>query len=283
MQPNLYRLFCKAMIIILLARGTSTGASDDGPSQEQNPYPNIGAIPTPSGYHRPVTDPGSFAAWLRKIPLKKDRTVYLYDGTPKNNQDAQFAVLDISVGHQDLQQCADAVMRLRAEYLYARNDLAAIDFTTESGVHLNYRAWKQGHRYRLSAGHLVAFMEEEKSRPEREEFMRYLDIVFMYCGTRSLEKQLIPVTPFTGIKPGDVLIRGGSPGHAMTVVDMATDAAGRSIYLLAQGYMPAQDIHVVKNPSDRGISPWYRVEDVPGAIETPEWTFYTNQLRAWRH
>ena len=32
--------------------------------------------------------------------------------------------------------------------------------------------------------------------------MRYLDIVFMYCRTRSLEKQLIPVTRFTGIKPG---------------------------------------------------------------------------------
>ncbi len=303
MQPNLHRLSRKAMIIILLAacqsRGqtqapgkqagrdpakneTATAVSDADPSRKPNPYPNIGAIPAPAGYHRPITDPDSFAAWLRKIPLKKDPTVYLYDGTPKNNQDAQFAVLDISVGHQDLQQCADAVMRLRAEYLYARNELAAIDFTTESGIHLNYLAWKQGHRYRLSAGRLVAFLEEEKSRPEREEFMRYLDIVFTYCGTRSLEKQLIPVTRFTGIKPGDVLIRGGSPGHAMTVVDMATDAEGRRIYLLAQGYMPAQDIHVVKNPSDPEISPWYQAEDVTGPIETPEWTFYINQLRTWR-
>ena len=56
----------------------------------------------------------TFGAWLRSVPLKKNLTVYLYNGVPKRNQEAQFAVLDVSVGHEDLQQCADAVMRLRA-------------------------------------------------------------------------------------------------------------------------------------------------------------------------
>jgi len=86
----------------------------------ENPYASIGNIPLPDGFQRVSAPPGSFAAWLRQLPLKKDKTVHLYNGLPKINQSAQFAVLAVSVGDKDLQQCADAVMRLRAEYLWAR-------------------------------------------------------------------------------------------------------------------------------------------------------------------
>jgi hypothetical protein len=66
----------------------------------------------------------------------------------------------------------------------------------------------------------------------------------------------------------------------MLVMDVAEDAAGHRIYLLAQSYMPAQDIHLVVNPREPVLSPWYRVGGSPEVI-TPEWTFYTNQLRSW--
>ena len=42
-----------------------------------------------------------------KHSFKKDKTVYLFDGSQKINQQAQFAVLNISVGKKNLQQCAD--------------------------------------------------------------------------------------------------------------------------------------------------------------------------------
>ncbi len=52
------------------------------------------------------------------IPLlMDDAPVLLYNGNPKARQDVHAAVLDLSVGTRDLQQCADAVIRLRAEYL----------------------------------------------------------------------------------------------------------------------------------------------------------------------
>lgn len=230
-----------------------------------NPYATIGAIPLPSGYHRLEAAPHSFAAWLRAIPLKKDRTVYLYDGTPKRYQGGRFAVLDISVGHTDLQQCADAVMRLRAEYCYSRHAFAGIDFYTEQGVRLNFPEWAR-HRPDSSS---------------RASFNAYLTKVFTYCSTRTLEKQLAP-EKIDLVIPGDVLIKGGSPGHAMTVVDVAEDAHGHRIYLLAQSYMPAQDIHIVKNPENAGLSPWFAADPTISPIETPEWTFTTNQLRGWR-
>src|SRR5690349_13479274 len=86
---------------------------------EMPPRPaSVAAVPLPAGYKRINYPEGSFANWLRKISIKKDTTVYLYNGQPKKNQSAQYAVLNIPVGKKDLQQCADAVMRLRASYLY---------------------------------------------------------------------------------------------------------------------------------------------------------------------
>ena len=119
-----------------------------------NPYPTIGAIPLPAGYHRLAEAEGSFGAWLRTVGLKKGTTVYLYNGKPKENQDAQFAVLDVSVGHEDLQQCADAVMRLRAEYLYSRGEYSAIVFYTETGQHLNFAEWTTDRRRSAFDGYL---------------------------------------------------------------------------------------------------------------------------------
>jgi hypothetical protein len=249
-----------------------------------NPYPSIGQIPVPMGYRRVAAPRGDFADWLRAVPLKKDRTVYLFDGRRKQNQDAQWAVLDVSVGSEDLQQCADAVMRLRAEYLYAGKDYTDIDFYTEQGTRLNFYEWANGGRVRLAGNRLINYTCAGSPDPGRRNFTEYLRTVFSYCGTLSLEKQLIPVDHLGDMRIGDVLIRGGSPGHAMLVADMAEDGKGHRVYLLAQSYMPAQDIHIVKNPVDAGISPWYRVDEAAGSggtIYTPEWTFYISQLRTW--
>jgi hypothetical protein len=224
-----------------------------------NPYPLIGAIPLPAGYHRLAVPRGSFGAWLRGVPLKKTTTVYLYNGKPKENQEAQFAVLDISVGHEDLQQCADAVMRLRAEWLYGRGAYSEITYYTERGVRLNFAERSPG------GGRLA--------------FDRYLREVFEYCSTRTLVRQLVPAG-LSGVEPGDVLIRSGAPGHAMIVADVAEDVGGHRIYLLAQGYMPAQDIHIVRNPVG-DLTPWYRADSSIGIIETPEYTFKFNELRKW--
>ncbi len=222
-----------------------------------NPYPTIGSIPVPQGYARPPASPGSYTAWLRSLPLKKNKTVFLYNGMPKTNQLAQFAVVDMPVGNKDLQQCADAVIRLYAEYQYSRQQFGAIDFTDNAHTH-----------YRLSAG------------AGRAAFEQYLEKVFSYCGTASLEKQLAAVHDFAQLQAGDVLIKGGSPGHAMQVVDMAADKTGHKIYLLAQSYMPAQDIHIVIAPGQPLLNPWYPA-DTNARIETPEWVFRSENLRRW--
>jgi hypothetical protein len=226
-------------------------------STEKFSFSTVKNIPLPPGYERLPAADASFAAWLRNRPLKNNNTVYLYNGMPKRNQGAQFAVLDIPVGTQDLQQCADAVMRLRAEYLYDREQWNQIIFTDNN---------RKAYRY--------------QNGKDRAAFERYLRNVFSWCGSASLEKQLKPAGRLSQIMPGDVLIKGGYPGHAVIVMDAAVNPRGERIYMLAQSYMPAQDIHILKNPADGRLSPWYKAIDNQ-TILTPEWTFEPHHLRRW--
>lgn len=218
---------------------------------------NVQQIALPDGYSRCAAAPGSFARWLRQLPLKPDKTVYLYNGKPKVNQSAQFAVLKVPVGTKDLQQCADAVMRLRASYLYDHGRLDEIAF---------YDNNRQAYRY----GNIKDSLR----------FERYLEKTFAYCGSLSLQNQLKPLSGVKDAKPGDVLIEGGSPGHAVIIMDVAENNKGEKIFLLAQSYMPAQDIHILKNPNDKNLTPWYHIGDDKD-ITTPEWRFGKGVLRTW--
>lgn len=220
-------------------------------------YTKIGGIPVPAGYKRTTAGNHSFETWLRALPLKKDKTVYLYNGQKKPNQSAQFAVVDISRSKTDLQQCADVMMRLRAEYLFAERKFDSIRFMDYNKKWYNWTG--------------------EDNRPE---FDAYLQQVFGWCGSASLEKQLQRIENMADIKAGDVFISGGFPGHAMIVADIAVNNDGDKIFLLVQGYQPAQDVHVVVNPNDLALSPWYRIT-ASNDIITPEWSFNQNQLYRW--
>ena len=72
-----------------------------------------GVVEPPSDFARLPAPDTSFAAWLRHLPLLPDTTpVRLFDGRLKSRQDVHYAVVNIDVGDTDLQQCADAVIRL---------------------------------------------------------------------------------------------------------------------------------------------------------------------------
>ena len=90
--------------------------------------------------------------------------------------------------------------------------------------------------------------------------------------------------PYTSLQPGDVFIKGGSPGHAVIVVDVAIyTQTGKKVFLLAQSYMPAQQIHILVNPANRGLSPWYELSDNDeGKLYTPEWVFEKKDLKRFK-
>ncbi len=243
-------------------------------------YKTIGDIPVPRGFKRAVEEKNSFGDWLRQIDLKQDPRIFLFNGRPKDDQSTHFAVLDIPVGDKDLQQCADAVMRLRAEYFLNKDNIDSIHFKATDGTCLSFAKWLNGERYRLNGSRLAAYNSGVFERNKRRQLEQYLEVVFAYCGTISLSKETRPVSDLNNLKNGDVFIKAGSPGHAMIVVDVAVNSKGEKVFMLAQGLMPAQSIHIVKNELDETVSPWYKVTD-DLKIVTPNWVFYRDQVKTW--
>lgn len=230
----------------------------------------------PNGFARVVSTKNSFGEYLQNMSLKPNGTlVHLYNGQEKPNKVAA-AVLNVDVGSKDLQQCADAVMRLRAEYLYKTQQFSLLHFNFTNGFIAEYTKWRSGYRIAVK-GNKVSWLKTTKENMSYESFREYMNMVFTYAGTASLSKELKQVTQ-KDMQIGDVLILGGSPGHAVIVVDMAINTKkNRKLFMVAQSYMPAQDIHVLINKSNPAISPWYELDATAEQINTPEWDFFGNE------
>ncbi len=248
-----------------------------------NPEANVleGRYSTPEGYNRVEVSGDSFGEFLRNSKLKPyGEKVLYYDGREKNRQNVYDSVFDVDIGDRDLHQCADAIMLLRAEYLYSLGLYDKIHFNFVSGFKAEFTKWMEGYRIKVD-GNTAGYYPAAEPSDSYETFRKYMDMVFAYSGTISLANELDAV-PAEQMEIGDVFIVGGSPGHAIIVVDAAANETGDKIFLLAQSYMPAQQTHILLNPSDKEISPWYRLRDGEQLI-TPEWTFAWDDLKRFKN
>lgn len=239
----------------------------------------VSTIGVPAGYQRIAADRNSFGNWLRHLPLKTAGTpVRLFNGRLKGSQSVHHAVVDIDTGERDLQQCADAVIRLRAEYLYFSRQFTNITFNFTSGDPCRFDWWYSGYRPIIS-GNKVDWKKQAAIDYGYPNFRKYLTKVFAYAGTLSLARDLGSRTTVDDMAIGDVFVQGGSPGHAVLVLDMARHPTTKQqIFLLGQSYMPAQDFHVLKNHENRSLSPWFTIAR-RGKLRTPEWEFDWSQLK----
>lgn len=232
----------------------------------------------PEGFERILVTENSFGQYLRHLPLKPDGAkVLYYNGQQKPNRGVYAAVVDLPIGKRDLHQCADAVMRLRADYFYAMEEYDAIHFNFTNGFRADYAKWRAGQRIKIN-NNRSSWYQKTTPNGDYTTYWKYLEIVFAYAGTYSLNQELHSVD-LEAMQIGDVFIQGGFPGHAIIVVDMAIEAAtGKKVFLLAQSYMPAQELQILQNPNDSSISPWYKL-DFGTVLNTPEWDFEASDLK----
>lgn len=186
----------------------------------------------------------------------------------------------MDVGEKNLQQCADAAIRLRAEYLFATHQINQICFSYTNGEPIPFNKWRKGWRPAVK-NNKTTWNLSASTDSSYTSFRNYLLNVFNYAGSASLAKEMVRVSSFDSIRAGDVLVQGGNPGHVMTIVEIAINKkTGKKYFLLSQSFMPAQSIHIVKNYSRPDISPWYDTDDE--RINTPGWQFEKKHLMRWK-
>lgn len=233
--------------------------------------------PTPKDYTRVEVEENSFGEFLRNQKLKPyGEKAFYYDGREKNSAGIYDSVFDVDIGDRDLHQCADAVMLLRAEYLYSQGLYDEISFHFVSGFNAEYNKWMQGYRIKVQ-GNSVSYYKATDPSNSYESFRSYMNMVMAYASTLSLEKELEGVD-IDDMEIGHVFIIAGNPGHAVIIVDMATNEENEKIFLLAQSYMPAQQTQILLNPMDKNLSPWYSLKDKE-ELRTPQWTFELGDLK----
>jgi hypothetical protein len=218
----------------------------------------MAAYPPPEGAVRVPAD--GFGVWLRGLLLADPaEPVRTYRGDPVPGP---FHVVVLPLVPGDLQQCADSAIRLRAEWERAAG--LPVSFHSTSGDPMPWARYQRGERAWVDGRHL-AWRQGEPATWEE-----YLAAVFTWAGTRSLalDTDLAPSPA-----PGVLLVLPGSPGHAMVVLDVAT-RGDETFVLVGQGYMPAQDFHLVRGPE----AGWWRWS-VPMTVGP--WTFPAEGLRVW--
>lgn len=292
-----------AVLVLIGCSGkqtTNESISDD----QSNPIeiPNntiITRYKVPEGWRRVETKKGSFEEYLQNLPLKPEGYVtHLYNGEEKQNKVAT-AVVDMDIDSVDLQQCADAIIRLRAEYLYSKGLYDQIHFNFTNGFRCDYSKWAEGYRIKTTGNH-TEWIKTDSTDYSYPTFRQYLLKVFEYAGTASLYNELEMVTDPEDFGIGTIIINPGFPGHAVIVVDMIENINhprspyGRAV-MLAQSYMPAQEIEILQGTGegvdlgaeDKKYWTMEEVGDKPinrngGCLHTPEYNFYNKKLKKFK-
>ncbi len=270
----------QAMLAAVFALGCATAdpgpaGAPPAPATDRAPATVRSALPLPAGATRLPTD--AFGDWLGDRPLADPATpVRTHDGhpvaAPHAPPTARVLVLPLVAG--DLQQCADAAYRLRADFLRAQG-ASDIPFHATNGQALPWGRWSRGERARLRGDRLV--WEPGPAGTDDAQWEAWLRTLFTYAGTRSLAAHdTVPVAD--GVpRAGDVVVAPGSPGHAVLLLDVARDAEGQLLVIFGEGFMPAQDFHVHHGPID-GWWPW----SPTAGLSLDWWTLPASGLRRWR-
>ena len=165
-----------------------------------------------------------------------------------------------------------------AEYFWNTKQYDRIAFHYTSGFLAEYPKWREGNRIKVD-GNTVKWVKSAGYDDSYECFVAYLKNVFSYAGTLSMYCEEAVEIPLGEAKAGDVFLYGGSPGHVVMIVDVCENEDGEKAFLLAQGYMPAQEFHLLINETHLE-DPWYYESEISYPFSTPEYTFQEGSLKA---
>jgi len=224
--------------------------------------------------------PKSFAHFLQHFPRKARKEVKTWDG--KTLSTTSLGVLDIDV--PEFQQCADAVIRLHAEWLYKQGRFSDIHYNFTNGFNCDFTHWAHGWRVRVNGNNVSWYRDSDEENYSYDNFKKYIKQVFYYAGTISISEEMEPVRDGKA-EVGDAFVIAGSPGHAVIVVDKIV-VRDIPYYLFAQSWTPAQDIEIISgknSASDTHYKEYVGWRNEEEEINISGYTFTPKKhLRRWR-
>lgn len=238
---NIYFICCILIIIIQPSeiRAQSTIISIPLPSRE---------------FKRVKTEPGTFGEWLRSLPLKNQGfPVFDYRGRvfKSENDSSVAAVVDWNVSGQRLQQCMDILVRFYAEYLWQKKLANNLNLPLPGGYWLSWQKWQSGNRPEFKG---IAMNLSKSAKPDttHKAFDNYLQMIFNASHTQQFYHAFKPIDR-SDVRIGDFIVRKGTKGHAVMIVDLATDERGSYIGLVGNGDTPACQFFLLNFKQDQ---PW---------------------------
>jgi hypothetical protein len=224
-------------------------------------------FPTPNGYQRIELKDESFGAWLRTLPVIERTVVLSYDKRPI--QAPAAAIVPIDVGRGDVQQCADSILRLYSEYRWYKEEQSSWGIHFTSGDLSTWKDWSAGKRFKISGSKVTQIQKTSVDR-SYAQYQKWLHHSFLYAGTRSMHLDAKSVPIEEEIEAGAFFVTGGSPGHAILVLDVAKAEGKPTIALLGQGFMPAQEFHVLRHSVQQNLH-WFVLPEMEEALHNPSW------------
>lgn len=219
----------------------------------------------------------SWESYIKNFPRKPSTVVKDYRGNVLKTH--SLGVLNVRIN--SVQQCADAAIRLRAEYFYSKKEYDKIRFRLTNGYEVPFSKWALGYRLKVN-GNRTALVKAKKERNYgRSNFESYLYTIMYYAGSASLYRDLQKVKGLPRI--GDLLIIPGYPGHVVIVMDKKV-VNGTNYYLFANSWIPAQDIEIISgyNPSGKNIGAYTPIKSTKDNVEINGYKFTVyKHLRRW--
>ncbi len=226
-------------------------------------------FPTPPGYQRVAVEQGSFSEWLRRLPLAAPGTPVVTNagGIVFSGDDEYLAaVVAIDVGVGDLQQSADAVVRLNAEWLWSQDALGRISYRSASKLDMPFTRWAKGQRLIASGPNVFWVLKGKPRDATYVDFRQYIDAVMLWTNNVSLAARSTRVVNPNQLVAGDFFLQSRGKGHAILVLDVAEKPTGERVALLGQALQsPAQSFQVIRPGRETA---WFSLRP-PSTVVTP--------------
>lgn len=196
----------------------------------------------------------SFSDFLRKLPLKKTGSHVLNyrGGVFKSGGDTSVAsVVDMDVTGRRLEQCMDILVRLYAEYLWGKEQVGNFNLPLPGGYWLEWQKWKTGFRP-VFKGINVFWSRSSQPDSSHQSFRTFLNTVYSESHTQQFYHAYQPIER-REVQIGDIIIKKGTKGHAIMIVDLVKNERGQMMALIGNGDTPACQLFLLNYKS--GI-PW---------------------------